>query len=199
MLRLLYILAVVYAVSACGDASTEHNHDHDHAGHSHDHGDHEGHDHGDHEGHDHGTETTAAGLGDKVNPQGAMSTDQVVAKIESGDGTVEYDLGEGQMIQAVPTKVEGTVAEVCQAQGCWLTVKTSDGTELFVDTKHKFLFPKDIAGKTVVISGNAYKSVQSVEELRNEAKEAEKTAEEIEAITEPLSSYTLVADGAVIK
>ncbi|MGH1338844.1 MAG: DUF4920 domain-containing protein [Aureispira sp.] len=195
MLRLLYILAVVYAITACGDSA---NHDHDHAGHDHDHAGHNhDHDH-DHAGHEHAA-AEGSKLGDAVNPLGAMSADQVVAKVESDEGTVEYDLGEGVKVQAIPAKIEGTVAEVCQAAGCWLTVQTSDGTELFVDTKHKFLFPKDIVGKTIVIEGNAYKSVETVEELRHNAKEAGESEENIAAITAPKSNYTLVANGAVLK
>lgn len=203
MLRLLYILAIAYAVTSCGDAATTaHDHNHDHAGHSHADGhSHDGHDHSDHEGHDHGSETAATEtkFGNAVDPQGGMSPDLVIAKIESGEGTVEYDLGDDVKVQAVPAKIEGTVAEVCQAAGCWLTVQTSDGTELFVDTKHKFLFPKDIVGKTVVIDGNAYKSVQTVEELRHFAEDAGQTAEEIAAIIEPKANYTLVAEGAMVK
>jgi hypothetical protein len=201
MLRLLYILAVVYALAACGDGAHT-THDHDHAGHDHSH-DHAGHDHDhdhDHAGHDHGSaDTEAVKWGNEVDPQGAMSAAMTIAKIESGEGTVEYDLGEDMKVQAVPAKVEAKVAEVCQAAGCWLTVQTEDGTELFVDTKHKFLFPKDIVGKTVVIDGNAYKSVQTVEELRHFAEDAGKSAEEIAAITEPKSNYTLIADGVVLK
>ena len=199
MLRLLYILAVVYTVTACGD-NTHTGHDHDHAGHDHaehDHNhDHAGHDHD----HDHGAaDAEAVKWGNEVDPQGAMSPDMTIAKIESGEGTIEYDLGEEQKVQAVPAKVEAKVVEVCQAAGCWLTVQTEDGTELFVDTKHKFLFPKDIVGKNVVIDGNAYKSVQTVEELRHFAEDAGKSAEEIAAITEPKSNYTLVADGVMLK
>lgn len=194
MLRLLCVLVFVYAVAACGDsANSANNHNHDHAGHHHDH---EGHDH------DHSTAKKAEGknnLGAEVNPEGAMSVDQVIAKIESGEGTVEHDFGKGEKVQVVPAKIEAVVAQVCQTAGCWLTVQSTDGKELFVDTEHKFVFPKDITGKTVVIDGNAYKTVQTAEELRHNAKDEGKSEEEIAAITEPISNYILVAKGAFLK
>lgn len=203
MLRLLYVLAIMYAVTACGDgANTAHNHDHDHdhTGHSHDHDhDHAGHDHDGHD-HSHGTaEATGNAFGTAVDPQGAITADLAIAKIESGEGTVDVEVGEGETVQAVPVKLEGTVSEVCQAAGCWLKVQSSDGTELFVDTKHEFLFPKDITGKTIVLDGNAYKTVQSVEEQRHFKEDAGASPEVIAAITEPKTTYTVLVKGAVLK
>ncbi len=198
MLRLLYVLVLAYAVSACSGA-TEHQHDHTHAGgenhvHDHEHGD--AHDHQNHK-HSQGQQVGAA-WGKEISREGGMDVDAVLAKVQEGEETVEYDLGEGNTVDAVPAKIKGKVIEVCQAAGCWLTVQASDGTELFVDTKHKFFFPTDITGKTVVLEGKAYRSVQTVEELRHFAEDAGKTEEEIAKITEPKNNYTFLAEGAVL-
>ena len=106
MLRLLYVLVVAYAISACGgDAQTAHNHDHDHAGHEH-----HDHDH-DHAGHDHGTpDANATQFGAEINPDGGIAAQDVIAKVNVGEGATDLDLGENNVVKAVPTKLEGTVA-----------------------------------------------------------------------------------------
>ena len=51
-------------------------------------------------------------------------------------------------------KVTGKVKEVCQGEGCWLTLEQTDGGSFMVRIKDQsFHFPKDIAGKQVLVSG----------------------------------------------
>lgn len=196
MLRLLYVLILAYAISACGNATTTHNHDH--AGHEHhEHGDH---DHGDHAGHDHPTpDANATQFGAKFDAQGALTAQDVIAKVEAGEETTDLDLGEANIVKAVPTKLEGTVSDVCVKAGCWLKVAAPDGQEIFISTDHKFFVPKDIIGKTVVVDGHAYMTEQSVEELRHYEEDAGATPEQLAAITEPKTTYTVLARGMVIK
>ena len=200
MLRLLYVLALAYAVSACGgDAQTADNHDHDHAGHEHH--DHD-HDHGDHDhaGHDHDApDANATKFGAEITTDGGIGAEAVIAQVEAGEGTTDLALGEGNMVQAIPAKLEGTVSEVCVKAGCWLKVAAGEQGEIFISTDHKFFVPKDIVGKTVVVDGHAYKTEMSVEELRHYAEDEGQTPEQIAEITEPENSYTLLARGVVIK
>ena len=55
--------------------------------------------------------------------------------------------------------IEGTVAEVCQNQGCWLTLQTGDGNNVRVLVARKesgdyaFTVPKDISGRRVIVHG----------------------------------------------
>lgn len=190
MLRLLYVLVLAYAVSACGDATTTHNHDH--AGHEH-------HDHSDHAGHDHPSpNTNITQFGAKFDAQGGLTAQDVIAKVEAGEETTDLDLGEDNIVKAVPTKLEGTVSDVCVKAGCWLKV-AANGQEIFISTDHKFSVPKDIVGKTVVVDGHAYMTEQSVEELRHYEEDAGATPEQLAAITEPKTTYTVLARGVVIK
>lgn len=48
--------------------------------------------------------------------------------------------------------VRGTVAEVCQAMGCWMTM-TDGSVTARVKTGHEYLLPKDIAGQNAVVIG----------------------------------------------
>lgn len=203
MLRVLYLVVLVYALAACssegtntGENQDKHEH-HDHAGH-----DHDGHDHGDHDhDHNHGDVEEGDGVhfGAEITPEGAIALVDVLAKIDSEEGATDFDLGEGNMVKAVASKVEGQVSEVCKKAGCWLKLATEDGKEIFIATNHEFFVPADIVGKTVVVDGNAYKSITTVDELRHYAEDEGQSAEEIAAITEPLSEYKLLAKGLVIK
>ncbi|MFN4146347.1 MAG: DUF4920 domain-containing protein [Runella sp.] len=97
-------------------------------------------------------------------------------------------------------KVTGTVESVCQAKGCWMKVKTTDGQTMRVTFKdYGFFVPKDIAGKTVVFEGVAQMKTTPVSELRHYAEDAGKSKEEIAKITEPKRELTFVADGVIVK
>lgn len=98
------------------------------------------------------------------------------------------------------TTVEGQVDEVCQAQGCWLKLKRPEGQPVLVKMKgHQFFVPKDIAGKTVIVHGVASRDSVSVDELRDHAKDAGKSKEEIAAITKPEFKVVFQADGVYLK
>ena len=93
-----------------------------------------------------------------------------------------------------------TVKEVCQAKGCWMTLQMKDSTEVMVRFKdYGFFVPKNIAGQEVIVNGKAYVAETSVDELRHYAKDAGKSEEEIEGITEPERTYAFLADGVLVK
>jgi hypothetical protein len=203
MLRILYLVIFAYTLVSCGgneatttaDSHEGHEH-HDHEGHDHDHAGH------DHEGHDHdAVEVEGDGIhyGVEITTDGGVALSEVLAKVKNEEDATELDLGEGNMVKAVTTKVEGEVSEVCKKAGCWLKLATEDGQEIFITTNHDFFVPVDIVGKTVVVDGQAYKSVTTVDELRHYAEDEGKSAEEIAKITEPVTEYKLLAKGLVIK
>lgn len=203
MLRILYLVLFAYTLVSCGGneatttAENQEGHEHhDHEGHDHDHA---GHDHAGHD-HDHAqAEGDGIHYGAEITPDGSVALSDVLVKVKSEEGAAELDLGEGNMVKAVATKVEGEVSEVCKKAGCWLKLATTDGQEIFITTNHEFFVPVDIVGKTVVVDGQAYKSETTVEELRHYAEDEGKSAEEIAKITEPVTEYKLLAKGLVIK
>jgi hypothetical protein len=94
-----------------------------------------------------------------------------------------------------------TVTEVCQVKGCWMNVVAAEtgGEPMLVRFKdYGFFMPKDIAGRKVVIKGQAFRQVTSVDELRHYAEDAKKSAEEIEAITEPREELRFLASGVLL-
>jgi hypothetical protein len=97
-------------------------------------------------------------------------------------------------------KLEGVVKEVCQKKGCWMKIDVGNEKTVRVTFKdYGFFMPFDIAGKTVVLDGYAKREVTDVATLRHFAEDAGKSAEEIEAITEPKDEVTFLAHGVILK
>jgi hypothetical protein len=98
----------------------------------------------------------------------------------------------------VQVKMTGKVMEVCQHSGCWLTVAYGD-EEIMVNMKDEFSVPKNISGKTVWFEGIAYRELVDVETLKKIATESRKTQAEIDAITQPVYDYTIIANGVIVE
>ena len=71
--------------------------------------------------------------------------------------------------------------------------------EAFVKFKnYGFFVPKYLSEVDVIVSGKAYVSQTSVEDLKHFAQDAGKPQEEIDAITEPELSLDFMADGVLV-
>ncbi len=94
--------------------------------------------------------------------------------------------------------VKGPIAQVCQAEGCWLKLKNSAGEDMLVKFKnHSFLVPKDLTGVATVY-GTATKKTISVDEQRHMAEDAGKTADEIQAINTPRTEVRIESTGIIV-
>ncbi len=133
------------------------------------------------------TPEVAQSFGAPTTPEGAIPYAELPAQMAGKD--------------SLAIKVVGTVKEVCQKKGCWMTL-VAEGTDLpemrvtFKD--YGFFMPKDLAGKRVVVDGFAYISETSVEELRHFAEDAGKSPDEIAGITEPLRELAFEAAGVLV-
>jgi len=148
-----------------------------------------------------GTPAAPVEMGAKVDPAGAMPLAELIRKMaDSTTAWQQVEIDGGNIVNGIAAKAEGKATEVCQSAGCWLTMKTDDGKEITVMVKdHAFKLPKDLAGKTVVAEGHAYKVVTSVEELRQNAKAKGVSQEKIAEITHGKEEYFLSAKGVYIK
>lgn len=128
--------------------------------------------------------------GEKIDAAGAISYDDMLVKLETMDSLENV-------------KVSGTIDAVCQAKGCWMNiVSDSDKSKesMFVKFKdYGFFMPLDASGTTAIMEGKAYKEETSVEELRHYAEDEGKSAEEIAAITEPVTELKFMAHGVILK
>jgi hypothetical protein len=92
----------------------------------------------------------------------------------------------------------GTVANVCQSEGCWFNLNLDSNRLLFVDFAQKFHVPANIAGKKVLVRGKFYQDTIAVEDLRTMAEKSGKSKEEVALITEPKTELNFRASGVRI-
>lgn len=131
-------------------------------------------------------EPQMAMYGMEITEEGAVSASEVLNQLNGAD--------------SVKTKLVGSILKVCQAKGCWMTMQVSDDQNMHVSFKdYSYFVPKDIDGKESVIEGYAYMETMTVDELKHYAEDAGKTQEEIDAITEPETKLSFVADGVIVK
>jgi len=120
-----------------------------------------------------------------------FTADNVIAAAE-----LLANFDEAAIEDTVQTTLRGTVGDVCQKKGCWMTVAAGDDQEMMVRFKdYGFFMPFDLGGKEVVMNGIAYYEVTPVDELRHYAEDAGDSPEEIAMITEPKRELKFLADG----
>ena len=140
----------------------------------------------------------------KPAPTAEGDTDSFGAGVSKPDAAVSFAEVNAQLETAdsVNVVMRGKVDAVCQTKGCWMNIVDPAGTsegEIFVQFHdYGFFMPKDLGGREVIIEGKAYKQETTVEELKHYAEDEGKSAEEIAAITEPITEKKFMATGVVI-
>ncbi len=123
-------------------------------------------------------------FGDQISPDDALPLSGMTTSLSSSD--------------TLNVKLEGTIEEVCQAKGCWMTLSEGE-SEVFIRFKdYGFFVPKDASGKKAVVQGKLFNNITSVEEQRHYAEDKGKSTEEIAAITAPKSELRMMAEGVII-
>ncbi len=131
-------------------------------------------------------DTTLMYFGDTITADGAVPATNLMASLSGKD--------------SLKIKLTGTIEEVCQKKGCWMTLGLGDGKNMRVSFKdYAFFMPKDAAGKTVTIEGYAYNDTIPVAQLKHYAEDAKKSKEEIAQITQPEVSISFEANGVILK
>lgn len=123
--------------------------------------------------------------GDAITQEGALTTDEMLAKFEADGGF------EG--------KVNTEILSCCQKKGCWMRVDLGNDKEMRVTFKdYGFFVPLDSKGSKVIMQGKAFTDTVSVDMLKHLAEDAGKTEEEISQITEPEVAMTFEASGVLL-
>ena len=92
-------------------------------------------------------------------------------------------------------KVEGTIEEVCQMKGCWMTLKNESGATIRVTFKdYGFFVPKDIHGKKVIIAGQALSELLDEDDAKHYADDAGKVYD-----PSMRNSISFVAHGVLVQ
>ncbi|MBK6507815.1 MAG: DUF4920 domain-containing protein [Ignavibacteria bacterium] len=92
--------------------------------------------------------------------------------------------------------VKGTVSEVCQAMGCWMTM-SENGATTRVKTLHEFLLPKDVAGREAIVTGKFNITEISEDDARHFNEES-LNPKKSEDIVGPQKAYEIEATGIII-
>jgi hypothetical protein len=128
-------------------------------------------------------------FGDSITTEGVISKEELLAKFET--------LKEGDTVEV---KFRSEIKDVCQKKGCWMNMSLNEDKNTFVRFKdYGFFMPLNAAGSEAIVNGKAFISVETVEELKHYAKDAGKSQEAIDSITEPKVSYSFLSDGVLIK
>jgi len=115
-----------------------------------------------------------------------------------------FDISEFETLftgkDSLEIKLAGTIGDVCQTKGCWMTLNMDDSQTMMVRFKdYEFFVPKDAGGKMAIIEGIASVDTISVAERRHYLEDNNASQEEIDAITEPEITYSFEASGVIIK
>lgn len=130
-----------------------------------------------------------ASFGDSITADGYMTKEDLFEKYRN--------LQEGDTLEV---KFLSSIKDVCQKKGCWMNVELSESNNAFIRFKdYGFFMPLNAAGSEAIMEGKAFVSIESVDELKHYAKDAGKSQEEIDAITEPEVTYSFTAKGVLIK
>lgn len=130
-----------------------------------------------------------ASFGEKITDENVIAKDEMAKKFAGLQNT-----------DTLQIKFNSTINEVCKAKGCWMKLDLGDDKESMVRFKdYGFFMPLNSDHKEVIVQGKAYITSISVDELKHYAKDAGKTEEEIENITEPEFTYAFEADGVLMK
>ncbi len=123
--------------------------------------------------------------GEKIDDEGTETLDEVIIKLKD--------------TEEIETKITGTVTSVCKKKGCWMTVESETGEEIFVKFKdYGFFMPLECEGQEVIMRGKAFTEVTSVDELKHYAEDEGKSQEEIDQIKEPISELKFMSDGVIL-
>ncbi len=131
--------------------------------------------------------TTFAHFGEKINDDGIMPMESFIAALDGKD--------------SLQVKLSGEILASCKMKGCWMKVGLDDEQEMRVTFKdYDFFIPKDdVKGKETIFEGYAKLVETDVETLKHFAKDAGKSQQEIDQITEPKKEISFVASGVIIK
>ena len=92
------------------------------------------------------------------------------------------------------------INECCKKKGCWMTIDLENGEEMMVRFRdYDFFVPMNADGRSTILKGKVFNDTLDVATLKHYAEDAGASADSIANITEPVVSYSFLADGVVVK
>ena len=100
--------------------------------------------------------------------------------------------------QGKEVTVHGVVEKICVKKGCWLNLGKGDKTVRVTFKNYGIFVPSNFLGEKVAIQGIFKLTEESVERQRHLLEDEGKPRSEIEKITSPKKTYSIVATGIEI-
>jgi hypothetical protein len=133
-----------------------------------------------------------------------MSFGEMVA--EEGPALAPADLtADPHAYHGQTVRIEGTIRQVCQQAGCWITLDNPAGEPVRVHVPrdaagdYAWTFPMDLGPRRAIIEGTARADTLSVDEQRHYAEDAGRPEGEIEAIDQEAFTASVLARGALVE
>lgn len=129
-------------------------------------------------------------FGEEITDEGVISKEEMATKYKN--------LKEGDTIEV---KFASSIKKVCKKKGCWMQLDLGENSKnAFVKFKdYGFFMPLNSEDREVIVNGKAFIKTTSVKDLRHYAKDAGKSKEEIEKITEPRVTLAVMSNGVLMK
>ena len=111
---------------------------------------------------------------------------------QSLEAAISQVSGEG----STDVLIEAKVDKVCQMKGCWLGLKGASSEIHATFANESFFVPSSLTGKTVLAQGRLTKAAMTLEETRQQVKDA---GGDPATVKRPGVRYTLIATGIAVK
>ena len=95
-------------------------------------------------------------------------------------------------------RLDGEIEGVCQAKGCWLTLKDGEQSVRVKFKDYAFFVPLDVAGRAVTVEGKAEVKIVTEAMRRHYAIDAGKSKEEVEKIKGDETTVIFMADAVKV-
>ncbi len=100
--------------------------------------------------------------------------------------------------EKVDVRLAGTIDSVCITNGCWMTMKLSDGSPMRIYLKKSgFTVPKSLEGKKVLLNGYAYLDTKSTAPNKLTSQATTEKAK-IASLQSPIKRIAFEASGVVV-
>lgn len=103
-------------------------------------------------------ESTTKNLGEQFTVQKPVSINEVLTQLQSNNSLKDI-------------QIEGTIEKSCMSEGCWFTIKDTNGTEILFNVKDKkFKVPTNSPGKVAILLADAAQDTTSEQKVDIEVK-----------------------------
>jgi hypothetical protein len=126
-----------------------------------------------------------------------LSADVVVDSLNTKGVLGTISVGDVD-VQGVAVQVKGEIVELCRSKGCWFTMQTKKGQELFFNMEEHKSIPTNSKGVEVVVEGIAYYEQPLLEEYKAAQKEEGVSVETLDKLTEAPREFFFLAKGVKV-